>query len=173
MKRFIFFLAMISLLASCAKKIPFTNAIRDKYNLTADEIKSIQFYISDDIVLYKKESEGGRNTEEGKLVVKENTSEDRIIIKKGTPCVVTDVVGTNKLVVSFETNDKTLDFESIGNSEFRLKAETWTNGRGKITYGDAIYYASQGSGSTYLEFQLKKLKKYKSKDTVVKGRKID
>jgi hypothetical protein len=173
MKRFIFFLAMISLLASCAKKIPFTNAIRDKYNLTADEIKSIQFYISDDIVLYKKESEGGRNTEEGKLVVKENTSEDRIIIKKGTPCVVTDVVGANKLVVSFETNDKTLDFESIGNSEFRLKAETWTNGRGKITYGDAIYYASQGSGSTYLEFQLKKLKKYKSKDTVVKGRKID
>ncbi len=163
------------MLAGCSRKIAFTNAIKQKYQLTEAEIKKIQFYTSEDIILYNKESVNNTGTDKGSLVVSSKSQESRILIKKGTPCIVEKVVDSDKLAVSFETGEgKVLVFGATSaNGQYKLLADSWTDGRGQLTYGNQTFYASQGSGYTYLVFKLKKLNKSQASQKVVGGRKIN
>ena len=64
------FFVITMMLASCSPKIPFTQAIRDQYKLDAAELKHIQFYLSDPIVLRRGDNkENQKSTEEGTLIV--------------------------------------------------------------------------------------------------------
>lgn len=172
-KLLLLFPVLVLLLSGCAKKTAYTKSVQERYQLSEQEIKKIQFYTSEDIVMLKSESQSGRETKEGELVVSSSTSEDRLIIKKGTPCVVTAIDG-DKFRISFETDAKTLTFESkSASSYYLLVAETVENGKAKVNYGTENYILQQGSGAVYLLFKLKKLKKYKSRDQFVKGRKVD
>lgn len=172
--RFFSGMMLTLLLFSCSPKVAYHNGIKDRYSLTDGEIGKIQFYVSDDIILYKSESESGHKTDKGELVVSNKTDENRIIIKKGTPGVVIKIEDAHTLLVSFETDDKTLKFASqTDNGSYTLQVEEWINGRGKITYGKDTYYAASGSGNVYLIFKIRKLDKKKSTDKVVGGRKVN
>lgn len=173
MKTLFTLLTATLLLVACARKSPYTKAIEERYSLKVEEVKKIQFYTSDDIILLKTQAQSGRETNKGELVVSSSTTDDRLIIKKGTPGVMVNSNG-DKVQVSFETDAKTLTFESKSkNSSFYLLADSLANGKPIAKYGDETYIISQGSGVVYLQFKMKKLKKYKSRDTFVKGRKID
>lgn len=175
MKKIIYISSLLLAMQSCAPKVPFTMAIQEKYKLTDTDIKKIQFYTSDDIVLYKAESASKTETTGGEVVVTNKSQEERLLIKKGTPCVVVKIEGKDKLYLGFDAGDgKMLLFSGrTGNDPFKLKAEEWVNNRGKLTYDGKTYYASASSASTYIEFRLKKLEQYKQKQTVVKGRKLN
>lgn len=173
MKKIIFILSLVCLI-QCSPKVAYHNGVKEKYKLEESEIKKIQFYTSDDIILYKTESESDRKTNKGELVVSNKTAEDRIIIKKGTRGVVLKIENANRLQVSFETDDKTLNFESVSEvGQYKLKVDEVVDGKGKVKYGANTYYVSQGNGTVYLKFKIKKLNKSKSKDQVVGGRKVD
>ena len=170
----LFSILLLLFVVACSPKVAYHNGIKDKYKLQEAEIKKIQFYTSGDIVLYKSESESDRKTDKGELVVSNKTEEDRLIIKKGTPGVVIKIESQNKMLISFETDDKTLVFESVNNTgEYKLKVDEWVDGKGKLTYGNQVYYATQHEGNVYLTFKIKKLNKKKSTDKVIDGRKID
>ena len=49
-------------LSSCSPKIPFTQTVRDQYQLTPEEIKGIQFYLSDPITLRRGETNEQQKT---------------------------------------------------------------------------------------------------------------
>jgi len=49
----------------------------------------------------------------------------------------------------------------------------WENGKGKINYGDKVYYVMPGGAGAYLKFQMKNVKNYKESSTKVKGRKVN
>ncbi|MFI5205066.1 MAG: hypothetical protein ACHQF2_11275, partial [Flavobacteriales bacterium] len=162
-------------LHACAPKVPFTMAVQEKYKLTDTDIKKIQFYTSEDIVLYKGESESKTETAGGEVVITSSKQEEKLIIKKGTPCVVVKIEGKDKLYLGFDAGDgKMLLFSGkSANDPFKLTAEEWVNNRGKLKYDGKTYYASSTSASTYLMFRLKKLEKSKRNQTVVKGRKVN
>jgi hypothetical protein len=175
MRNFLFILSGLLTLSACSPKVPFTLAVQEKYKLTDTDIKKIQFYTSDDIVLYQGESESKTETTGGEVVITNKKKEEQIIIKKGTPCVVVKIEGKDKLYLGFDTGEgKVLLFSGrTSNEPFKLTAEEWTNNRGKLKYDGKTYYASSSSAATYLEFRLKKLEQSKRKQTVVKGRKLN
>lgn len=52
-------------MVSCAPKVPYSNSVRDQYNLKTDEIKKLQFFVSNDILLQR-----GEQTAEEKIPIK-------------------------------------------------------------------------------------------------------
>lgn len=174
--RTILVLSIVMLVAaSCSNKVPYTTYLANKYQLTESDLKKIQFYTSEDIILSTNESSSKMGTEKGEVVISSNTSQDQIIIKKGTPGILEKQVGTDKMSISFEVGEgKFLVFGSNGQREpFKLQAENWNGGVGKLTYAGKTYYASGNSGYAQLLIVVKSFQKRKSNQKVVEGRKVE
>lgn len=164
------------LLGSCAAKRPFTDKVRDEYKMTDEILKKIQFYTSEDIILFRGDSESGTEIINGEVVISSAQTDDQIIIKKGTPGVFEKSMGSKKIAIRFEMGDgRFLIFGGAGNYQgrYQLLAEEWVNKHGKITYSGEKWFATPSSGSAYLLFKLKKLNKYKKQSRVVGGMEVD
>lgn len=161
---------------SCHRKVPFTNQVRAEHSLTESDIRRIQFYLSDDIVLQRAEkNKDEKGTEGGKLVVSSAASMEQVAIPEGTPGVVVKVFDNKKIAVSFEdTDDKYLVFgDPDGSGRYTLLAADWKNSRGKVNYAGKTYYAMPGSEKAYLIFELQKVRKFKKDQRTVGGRKVN
>ena len=176
MKKIILYLSSCLLLASCSPKIPFTQVVRDKYKLSDEDLKRIQFYVSDAIVLRRGEELGReKGTDNGTLVIKSGKNLEQIVFKRNTACVINSVVDNTKFSVSFEDGaNKFLVFgsEADPNGYYSLKALDWNSGKGKVTYGDQTYYSNSGSQKTFLLFKMQSLRKIHVDEKVVKGKKV-
>jgi len=164
------------ILSSCeTPKVPFTQALRDEYQLTPAELKSLQFYVSETIILRRGQHERGKNTSEGTLKLKNELDIEEIIIPEGTPCVVEKVIDHERLAMRF--GDKPNEFLVFGSLHrkdgyYVLQALEWRKGRGKVAYGDKYYYSNPGSSDAYLLVKLKVIKRIKKKEKVVSGQSI-
>ena len=171
----IFFVASL-LMSACTAKRPFTTKVREEYKMTDEILAKIQFYTSADIELYRGASESGIEIQNGELVISTANTDDRIVIPRGTKGVFVKSMGTEKVSIRFETGEgKFLIFGGTGNYQgrYQLMAEEWVNKHGRITYSGEKYFATPGSGSSYLLFKLKKLNKYKKESRVVGGLDVD
>ena len=176
-KHVIILFGAVLFITSCAPRIPFTQTLLEQYKLKDNELKSLQFYTSHNIILNRGErSEKEQTTEEGTLTIKSGNYVEQVIIKAGTPGIVEKVIDRNRIVVSFEVGEnKYLEFGATNpkvNSRYTLLAPKWVNNKGEIKYAGKTYYSSSGSGNVYLLFKMRKLHKYSKEQRVVKGRKI-
>jgi len=176
MKGFVKYFLLIGLgaflFASCASKRDFTTQVRKQYGLKDEILPKIQFFIAEDIVLYKADSESGLAIQNGEVVVTNSASEDQIIIKAGTKGAFVKSNGPEKVAVRFESGEgRFLMFSGTGNykGRFMLAAEKWENKKGVITYNNEKFYVTNASGASYLQFKLKKLNSYKKKSRVASG----
>ena len=160
---------------SCAPRIPFTQAIKEQYKLDENDLKSIQFFTSGDIVLTRGERiTNEKGTQEGTLIVKGGKELEEVVIRAGTPGVIEKVVDENKVAVSFESDGSFLIFGDASNNKDRysLLAAKWNNNRGKLKYGDQTYFTSTQCANVYLMFKMKRLNQLKKKERIAKGRKL-
>lgn len=163
------------LMTSCSPQIPFTQSVRDKYKLSDTDIKAIQFYISDAIVLKRGDLSRENENNDGTLVVKSGESRQHIIFKRNAACVANSIVDNNKLTLGFENDtNKFLVFGSQGDPQgyYTLKALEWVSNKGKIKYGDQTYFTNPGSYRVFLMFKMKSLRNIQVEEKVVKGKKV-
>lgn len=179
MRKYILFLILGVVLASCGTKIPYTNQIRDEFGLESEQmVKKVQFFTSATIVMEKNKESGAQGTnEDGKLVTSSNKEQNRVIIPLGTKCVFEGYGPNQELILRFEVGvAKTITFAlrpGTTSGKYYLVAD-WNNGRsgGVIQYGNETYVATSSSGTAYLQVVRKRLQKTKRKDRVVKGMKV-
>ena len=169
--------AAILFISSCAPKVQFTQSIREKYKLTENEIRALQFYNSHDIVLNRGERKNEeQGTEEGTLTIKTGNYIEQVTIKAGTPGIVEKVIDGKRIAVSYEVGEGNFLVFGSTNPENRgrytILASEWVNNKGKLEYGGKTFYAAPGSGNIYLLFKMRKLHQYRKEERVVKGRKI-
>jgi len=170
-------LAILPLLfISCSpKRIPFTQQLKEKYQLQPEELQSIQFYLSNDLKLSRLDHKVKKNTENGELIVLKDEVAQEIIFKAGTPCVIREVIDGDKVKVSFEKDgNKYLVFGSIRNKDgfYTLQAADWKNDKGKVNYGEKMYLTSDGSRDVFLALKMKSLEQFKLDQKVVKGQEV-
>lgn len=158
---------------SCTVRVPYTSYIQEKYELSEQELKKLQFFISHEIVLYKASSDGDASALKGELLVRSDKQMEEVIIQKGTPGVVVQA-GTRQLAVSFEIGKgRFLVFGSqTSDGWYYLMAEEWTRRHGKLEYAGNSYFAAPGSGRAHLQFKMRKLKLLEKRSKIVKGRKL-
>ncbi len=76
--------------AACAKpppaeRVPFSEAMRQRYRLGESELRGLQYYISHQIVLERAAAAGTRRVEHGRLIVRGGTTVHRVVLRPGTP----------------------------------------------------------------------------------------
>lgn len=174
--RIISLLTGLALLASCSPKIPFTQDIREKNRLTPEELKGIQFYLSDPVTLRRgDDEESKKSTDQGKLVIEKGRSLDQVSFRANTPGAIESVVDQSTFKVAFEDGPENyLVFGSSRNRSgyYSLQALTWDNGRGKINYGGKTWFTNQGSDKAILMFKMKSVRKIRVNDKVAKGKRV-
>ncbi len=168
-------LPILLLMVSCSPKVPFTQGLREKYKLNENELKAIQFYTSDIIVLKRAEiNEKEKETTEGTLTIKGGSKVEEIVIRAGTPCVISKVHDGNRVSISVEDGaNKFLVFGSLQNRNGYYVLQVM-NDRQKptVNYGEKLYYVTTGSDPVFLVLKIKSLDKFELDQKVVKGKKV-
>lgn len=166
------------LAAGCNLPVPFTQELRNEYDLTEEQLRHIQYYVSGPLTLRRELATDEATVTPGHQVriVKEHRVEE-IIIGRGTPGIA-ERVTADSLDVSFEKGHhitfgcKTTDDDGKERSEGRylLYAKGWQEDRGKVTYGGKTFYVVGSSGDVHLLVDLRKIKSSKKDTRRVKGR---
>lgn len=178
MKKILFSVIVLAILSSCGVKKPFTNALKDEYNLTEQTMKEVQFYVSSEIILERSSQKGSSGTtQNGTLVSTSSKEQERIIIMPRTKCKLEKTAENGTVLIRFEVGaGRFITFSTrpnMENGKYFFKAE-WEQGKGgKIIYGgDDVYYAVPSSGEAYLMVKVRKSQRTKRRDRVVKGMKV-
>lgn len=166
--------AAIFLLAGCAKPA-FTEAVRVRYGFTDAELKRLQFYTSDKIVLRREVIEQKRAASENALAIRDEVRIQEVVIPAGTPGVAIRVEG-DAILVSFSREHpnralwfglkKRADGESTEPLRYELLpievgAETSGDDNPRyakgflVTYGSEKYHVADGKmWSVHLLYEL-------------------
>ena len=175
MKQLLFLFALATGAYSCKTLVPYTDAMKQRYNWTENEIRRIQFYVSDDIVLQRNLTNASTEIVQGKIKTVQGRKVDEIIIRAGTPGVMTDMPRQNKMLVSFEMgDDHTLSFGVNPNmgDKYVLLASEWRNSSGKVHYSGMEYYTDPDSRYAHLLVDMKKIDRMQVRQRVAGGRKV-
>lgn len=175
MKNIVILSVVILSLASCKNLVPYTDSMRQQYNWSESQVRKIQFYVSRDIVLQRELTGGSTEIISGKIKTVNGRKVDQIIIRQGTPGVLTQIPREGKMLVSFERGDD--HYLSFGvnpnmDGKYFLLASEWNNGIGKVTYVNRSYYSEPDSRYAHLLVDLRKLLKEQRSVRVAKGRKV-
>lgn len=176
MKTLIATLAMAALLSSCSLKLsPYTTRLQQESGLDEGSLRKVQFYVSKDIVLQRDLSESETEVVGGKIKMVNGRRVEEVLILAGTPGVLMEMPGYDRLAISFEAN--TSDYLLFGASEneggaFALMAKDWTHRVGQIQYGGKIYQTTPESAGAILLVDVHKLDELDVKSRTASGRKI-
>lgn len=95
-------LASVFLTGCGAGLVPFTHELRAEHNLSKDDLKNLQFYISTKVTLRRELESGGKQiTGSHKLVLVSGKVIEEVVVEEKTPGIAIDV-RDRALEVSFE-----------------------------------------------------------------------
>ena len=176
--RTVVFSLVVLFLASCAPSLKYyTKEIHDDSRWSDSELGKIQFYLSNDIFLWRDVNRGESVITNGKIKMVDGREVEEIVIKKGTPGAFLFSPQKNHYAVSFVNNDdsKYLIFgpsEKV-NGRYVLLAKDWDRRFGKVTYGDKVYKTTNESAFAYLMVDVDKTRRTKVSTTKAPGRKVE
>ncbi len=175
----IFTLFILTLLfSSCGKQLTyFTQNLYDEYGWSEAELKRIQFYVSQDIQLYRSLEGGNSTIEDGQIKIKSRRKVDEITIKAGTPGTLIFSPKEDRYAVSFDDSGAYLMFGpgKKTRGRYTLRAKEWkARGQGGIvTYDNAEYFTNTESAYAALMVDLRKARKSVVKKETASGRKVN
>ena len=175
MKQLLIVIMIASTVSSCKNLVPYTDNMRKQNNWSDEQVRSIQFFTSNDIVLQRAVREGSTEIVQGKIKKVDGKNVEEIIIREGTKGILVDMPRENKMLVSFEIDDQ--HFLSFGvnpnyGEKYMLLASDWNNGIGKVHYNGREYSTSPDSKYASLLVDLRKLQKLNLQQRVAKGRTV-
>src|SRR5512134_2415162 len=148
--------------SGCASnRVAFTQPLRVQYDLSAEELKNLQYYLSSDVTLQRGfRSEEGEVSGSHRLVRKEGGLVEQVIVRAGTPGIATEV-GETSLAVSFEPGASlffgTPPSDRDPDRKYKLSAKRWEDDYGELEYNGKTFYAVDGSGRAFLTVVLESL----------------
>ena len=165
-------------LSACSPKLsPFSQKLVNQNAWSEDELKEIQFYLSDDIVLRRDFRRGSSKIVSGEIKMVNGRQVEEVRIPEGTPGILLFQPKSNRMAVSFEDGKDTRYLMFGPNPKRRdnyvLLASDWKNRRGKVQYDGKTYYTNPESALATLMVDLKRTGKTSVKSRSARGRKID
>ena len=168
-------IAVLSLfMASCASKVPFTESVKKEYNLNEENLKKVQFYTSSTIILTKSATQGNNEISiDGKIVSSQQDESNRLFIYPNTKCIFEKYGPAGEVFIRFEVGPaKTLKFVLRQQANWKYYLDANWKANGEVEYGNEKYNIDSKSGNAFLLVAIRKMKKTKRKDRVVKGIKV-
>jgi hypothetical protein len=174
MKNLILLFTAIITLSSCKNMVPYTDALRQKYNWSESDLKRIQFYTSDAIILQRKVVDGETRIQEGKIKTINGEKIEEIIIRSGTQGILVQEA-SGKLSISFEKNNSY--FINFGknvnmNNRFSIAFSSLQNKIGTINYNGTKYFTAPETVDAILMVDMRRIDNSELNQRVAKGRKV-
>lgn len=162
---------------SCSKTLTYyTEDLHQQHGWSEDQLKRIQFYVSQDIELIRSGSRGVSKIEDGQIKVRSDRNTDKIVIKKGTPGTLIRMPKENRYAVSFDESGAYLMFGPTkkNNGRFTLLAKEWLEkrGGGVVSYGKREYRINSESAYAALLVDIDKARNNKTRTDKASGRRV-
>lgn len=152
------FVVLFFVLNSCITYSPFVEPMLREFKLDSKNIKSVQFYLSEEIFLFKVQGQQSISKQDGGFVQAAQRISDKITIKRNTPCVVERIDKDGYFYVRFEEGkDKVLKFRQSDNNRYLLYSEI-VNDRYQVGYGGELYFVNKPSLVAFLMVRIKEEK---------------
>ena len=170
-------LAMI-IMTSCSPRLtPFTQRLYKENGWSERDLQSIQFYLSQDIVLSRQVRDGDSAIKDGKVKVVSGRDVEEIRFPKGTPGVLLFIPKINRFAISFEEggSEKHIMFgpNQKYSGKYMMLAADWDRNYGTVSYNDKVYRTDSESAYAALLIDLKALRKTTVKRKTAKGRTVN
>ncbi len=171
-------LLMTLMLSSCGPTLsPFTQNLYEDNNWTDSELQRIQFYLSDDIVLYRELGGGSSQIIQGEIKMVNGRRVDQVTFRRGTPGVFLFSPKANRFAVSFEEggDERFLVFgpNPRANQRYVLLASEWGRRQGTVTYAGQKWQVDASSAFTTLEVDLNRVNRTDVNRRVATGRRVN
>lgn len=174
----LFFLAAAGFLSSCSPQLSvFNSKLYEEQKWSDDDLKRIQFYLSDDLTIYRYlDEEGGATITSGQIKIVDGRKTEQVYFKSGTPGVFLFRPKAEHFAVSFEDKGET-HYLTFGpnpkySGQYMLLASEWDKRSGKVTYAGKKFYTSSETVPRLL-VNLKKTSYYKTEGRTAGGRTIN
>ena len=177
MIRFLSALALFTVFfSSCGPKLsPLTQRLVEDQSWTQDELKRIQFYLSEDLVLTREVRNGNSEIRNGQVKIVDGREVEQLVFKRNTPGVFVFAPKTQRMAVSFERNDE--NFLVFGpnpraGNRYVIMAADWDRRSGSVTYAGKKWRVNSSDAYASLMIPLKRLRNSDVSGKVVGGRKL-
>ncbi len=169
---------ILSVFSSCSPELrPFTSRLLTEGNWSDSELKKIQFYLSDDIVINRVLTEGSSEITSGSIKIVKGEKIEEVRIPRGTPGVFLFRAKEDNFAIGFDaTSDKRyLMFGANPKKQgtYVLLASEWKDRQGKVRFEDKFYFTDPNSAWANLMVDLRKIRKVEVASRTVKGRRVD
>lgn len=166
------------LLASCGPTLsPFTARVYEEGRFTEAELKRIQFYLSEPIVLTRELRGGRTEVISGEIKMLNGQKVEQVVIPKGTPGTVLFTPDRERLAVSFESrgNGRYLIFgpNPTMNNLYTLRASDWRRRSAVVTYDGRKWRTGESAALATLLVDLKEVGQVSVRSRTASGRRVD
>jgi len=176
MKKLILLIVPFIIFSSCKTYAPFTKKLKTDNNWQEEDLKKIQFYLSNTIVLHRQLGQSETKIESGVIKMVDGKEVEEVIIKKGTPGIVTNIADQKRMAVSFEIDDGYYltfgSYQNRGGRYYLMLKEFQKDRWAKVTYVNKEFYISPESLQAFLQVDMKKINKEERNQRVAEGRKL-
>ncbi|MEZ4958650.1 MAG: hypothetical protein R2830_02410 [Saprospiraceae bacterium] len=165
------------LLGSCSTRLTyFTQDLYERYNWSENDLKKIQFYVSQDVVLKRELKGGSSDIVSGTIKIEDGRQIEEVIIRKGTPGAFIFSPKSERFAIGFEdSNERYLMFGPSPkfSDRYVMLASDWNRRTGEVTYDNKKWRVSSDDAFAALLVDLRKISKVDVNSRVAKGRKVD
>ena len=164
------------LLTGCGPRLsPFTQRLVDDQGWREDDLRRIQFYLSEDVVLTRELRSDRSQITRGTVRVINGREVEQVVFKRNTPGVFTFSPKTRRVAISFEDDsDNFLVFgpNPKNGDRYSLLASDWNRNSGQVTYAGREWRVSSADAFASLLIPLKRIREGDTRGRVVGGRKV-
>ncbi len=175
MRKYIVLPLLSLILASCASEmIPYTQNIAKKAQINDAQLQAIQFYVSNDIVLYRYLDNTTVEVAGGEIKIIDGRKAEEIVIQSGTPGVAVGSDG-EMIMVSFDPDGSFLRFAPNPGygGRYTLMAKDWNGRTGVVDYAGSDFYTSASSSVATLLVSLQQFDQSETTTKTVGGRTVE
>ncbi|HLZ86359.1 MAG TPA: hypothetical protein VKQ52_03915 [Puia sp.] len=179
------FTSLTLLLSSCSSSrkmsnyVPFTRDLRQKLEKENIDLKQVQFYVDQKLILNRNLGDQKVVVNSGVVKLENGKYINEVIIPTLTPGLC-DAVDGDRLMISFEKGNNALAFgpgSGYTFNEYVLYGTEWKNGTTLVTYDSNKYRARCGScsdvASATLVIKKSVLDKMERKSRTLRGRTVE
>ncbi len=160
MKNLFLFTIVTLVFTSCSQKVYFTKETKEKLEAKGVDLKKIQYFNSETVVLMREIKDEEIKVAEGKVRIENGKNVEEIIIKRNTPGVFAEANTSNAMMIQFEKgNNKFLPFLPSKDYSGRKNiyelgsldvVNTGGNRLAVVTYDDKKYSIVYGNSAALL-----------------------
>jgi len=158
--------------------IPFTKSLKQRVESNHLDIKKIQFFVDQKLVLRRSLGTQKNDIKSGVILFENGQYINEVIIPRNTPGVCVGANG-DRLMISFEIQNNSVEFGPGGYNDgyFTLYAHNWNGGTAEMVYDNKNYKvqcATCGNvGDVKLMVRKSEADKLQRTQRIVEGRKVD